>query len=59
MLEVEPENVLALKRLGSALYCLGKAENKPDVLEQGRAVWKKAVKLSPDDQEIKEFLEKK
>ncbi|OGS27816.1 MAG: hypothetical protein A2297_03705, partial [Elusimicrobia bacterium RIFOXYB2_FULL_48_7] len=59
VLDLEPENVLALKRLGSALYCLGKAEEKPSVVEEGRAVWKKAVKLSPDDLEIKEFLEKK
>ncbi|OGS18248.1 MAG: hypothetical protein A3J83_00175 [Elusimicrobia bacterium RIFOXYA2_FULL_40_6] len=58
VLQVEPENVVALKRLGSALYALGKAENKPDVAEQGRQVWRKALKLSPSDTEIKEFLKK-
>ena len=59
VLDLEPENVLALKRLGSALYCMGKAENKPEAIEKARDIWRKVIKLSIDDKEIKEFLEQK
>ncbi|OGS23851.1 MAG: hypothetical protein A2297_01830 [Elusimicrobia bacterium RIFOXYB2_FULL_48_7] len=59
VLDLEPENVLALKRMGSALYCMGKAENKPEAIEKAREIWRKVINLSIDDKEIKEFLEKK
>jgi len=59
VLDLEPDNILALKRLGSALYCLGKAENKPEAVEKARDIWRRVIKLSIDDKEIKEFLEQK
>ena len=59
VLELEPENVLALKRLGSACYCLGMAENNPETIEKGREIWRKGLDLSPDDKEIKDFLKEK
>jgi tetratricopeptide (TPR) repeat protein len=50
VLGVEPENVLALKRLGSAHYLLGNAD-------RARAAWKRALALDPGDPEIEEFLQ--
>lgn len=59
VLGLEPNNVLALKRLGSALYALGKAEKNKKAVEEGRKSWKKALELAPNDGEIKEFLKQK
>ncbi len=50
VLELEPENVLALTRLGSAYYALGK---KAKAVE----VWKEALKYDPANKDILEFME--
>ena len=49
LLEIEPDNVLALKRKGSAYFAL----NQKD---KARDLWQQAFKLAPDDAEIKKFL---
>lgn len=49
VLELEPENVLALKRLGSSYYALNK-------VKEAKEVWKRALKIDPKDEEIKMFL---
>jgi Flp pilus assembly protein TadD len=46
---LQPTNVLALKRLGSAYFAIG---NKT----KARAAWEKALKIAPDDAELKTFL---
>ena len=58
VLEIEPENVLALKRLGSALYALGTSQKKPGTIKKARQTWEQAYKLAPNDKEIQEFLKK-
>jgi len=50
VLDLEPENVLALTRLGSAYYALGKKA-------KGIEVWKEALKYDPDNKDIREFIE--
>ena len=51
VLELQPQNVLALKRLGSAYFAMGK---------RGKAmeVWGKALRLSPNDRELRDFIGK-
>lgn len=51
VITLELDNVVAWKRLGSAYYALGQTG-------QARYAWEKALKLVPDDQEIKKFLTK-
>ncbi len=51
ILALEPNDVLALKRLGSAYYSLGRKK-------QARAAWGRALKLAPDDPALKKFLAK-
>lgn len=51
VIELQPQNVLALKRLGSAYYAMGKKE-------KARDVWKNALKLSPNDSELKQYINK-
>lgn len=51
VLELQPQNVLALKRLGSSYFAMGK---KGKALE----TWNKALKLSPGDADLKEFIGK-
>jgi tetratricopeptide (TPR) repeat protein len=51
ILALEPNDVLALKRLGSAYYSLGRKK-------QARAAWERALKLSPNDASLKKFLTK-
>jgi tetratricopeptide (TPR) repeat protein len=51
VLLLEPENALAYKRLGSALYALG------DV-NKAIQMWKKALVLDPKDNELKMLIEK-
>jgi len=51
VIALEPENMLALKLLGSAYYTQGK-------IGQARNAWEKALKISPNDPEIKKFLPK-
>jgi tetratricopeptide (TPR) repeat protein len=49
VLELSPNNILALKRMGSAYFLLGKKS-------QAEKVWKRALKLTPNDEELKGFL---
>ncbi|MBI2069837.1 MAG: tetratricopeptide repeat protein [Elusimicrobia bacterium] len=49
VLILEPDNVDALKRMGSAYY---KLKNKP----KAREVWRRAQRLAPQDKELKAFL---
>lgn len=49
ILELEPENLLALKRFGSAYYGLGKKT-------KAKEIWQKALKIYPNDSELKQFL---
>jgi len=49
VIKLEPENVLAMTRLGSAYYALG---NKVKAI----GVWKKALEYEPDNKEILDFL---
>ncbi|MDX6771025.1 MAG: tetratricopeptide repeat protein [Elusimicrobiota bacterium] len=51
ILALEPNDVLALKRLGSAYYSLGRKK-------QARAAWSRALRLAPDDAALKKFLAK-
>jgi len=49
VLRLEPEDVIALKRLGSAHLRL---KDYP----KAKAAWQKASSLSPDDEQLKEYL---
>ncbi|GEM_PF-1890015 len=49
VLDLEPRNVLALTRLGSAYYALGKKE-------KGIEVWRDALKYDPGNRDILEFM---
>jgi len=49
VLALEPNNVMALKRKGSANYALGKKAI-------AKELWEKASRLLPDDPETKEFF---
>lgn len=51
-LKLDPGNLLAMKRLGSAYFALG---NK----KQAYKIWGKALKLNPSDKELKKFLKTK
>ena len=48
---LEPDNLRALKLLGSAYYAQGK-------MAQARSAWEKALKIAPDDIELKKFMPK-
>ncbi|GBE33283.1 formate-dependent nitrite reductase complex subunit NrfG [bacterium BMS3Bbin05] len=49
VIELQSDNVLAWKRLGSAYFALGRKD-------KARKAWKKALKLAPDDAELKRFI---
>lgn len=49
VLELETDNLLALKRLGSAYYLMGSKE-------KAREVWRRAIGIAPEDEELKEFI---
>ena len=51
-LKLDPNNMLALKRLGSAYFALG---NK----KQAKTIWQKALEIDSSDKEIKQFLKTK
>ncbi|MBI3565417.1 MAG: tetratricopeptide repeat protein [Elusimicrobia bacterium] len=51
VLTLEPDDVLALKRLGSAYYSLGEKK-------RARDAWLKALRLQPDDKTLRKFLAK-
>jgi tetratricopeptide (TPR) repeat protein len=52
VLSLEPKNVLALMRLGSAYYMMGN-------LKKAQEAWQEALKLEPENEELKRFLELK
>jgi len=52
ILIIDSKNILALKRMGSALYALGRRK-------EAEKYWKEALKINPDDNEIKDFLSSK
>jgi Tfp pilus assembly protein PilF len=49
VLEFEPNNVMAMKRLGSAYYALKK-------VDKAKQVWKDALRYAPNDEDLKSFL---
>jgi len=52
ILRLEPENVVAWERLGSAYYCLG-------LKSKAASAWRQALKISPDDPGLQKFLNRK
>lgn len=50
VLALDSENMLALKRLGSAFYLMGDKE-------RAMTAWQRALSINPRDRELKEFLE--
>ena len=51
ILALDPENLTALKRLGSAYYSLGR-------MDKARAAWTAALRLAPGDKTLKKFIAK-
>ncbi|MBN1383758.1 MAG: tetratricopeptide repeat protein [Elusimicrobia bacterium] len=51
ILEIEPNNILAWKRVGSIYYAQGK-------INEARESWQKAAKIAPNDPDLKVFLQK-
>jgi len=49
VIDLQPKNVLAWKRLGSAYYAIGKKD-------KARETWEQALKIAPDDTELKQFI---
>jgi tetratricopeptide (TPR) repeat protein len=49
VIELEPANVLALKRMGSAYFAMGRKD-------KAKKAWNDALKLTPDDKELKQFI---
>lgn len=47
--ELQPTNILAWKRLGSAYYAIGKKD-------RAKETWERALKIAPDDAELKQFI---
>jgi tetratricopeptide (TPR) repeat protein len=52
VLDLEPDNVLALTRLGSAHYAMGQKQ-------EAKVYWARALKLEPNNQVLKDFLKDK
>lgn len=52
VLELEPEDLTTLKRLGSAHYALGRKD-------EARAVWSRAQRLAPRDKQLQRYLSQK
>jgi tetratricopeptide (TPR) repeat protein len=49
VVELQPKNILAWKRLGSGYYAIGKKD-------KARETWERALKMAPDDTELKQFI---
>lgn len=49
VIDLQPKNILAWKRLGSGYYAIGKKD-------KAREAWEKALKIAPDDAELKQFI---
>ncbi|HRY30511.1 MAG TPA: tetratricopeptide repeat protein [Elusimicrobiota bacterium] len=52
VLDLEPDNVLALTRMGSAYYAMGQKD-------EAKTLWVRALKLEPNNQVLKQFLREK
>lgn len=50
IIELEPNNILALKRLGSAYFAMKRKD-------KAREAWLKALTLDPEDDELKKFID--
>lgn len=51
VLALEPQDLTALKRLGTAYFSLGQKE-------KAREAWARALRLAPEDAQLKKFLQK-
>ncbi len=49
VLDLEPDNVLALKRMGSAYYGMGSRARAEEI-------WRRALELDPEDRELQHYL---
>ncbi len=49
VVDLQPKNILAWKRLGSGYYAIGKKD-------KARETWERALKMAPDDTELKQFI---
>jgi tetratricopeptide (TPR) repeat protein len=49
VIELQPSNILGWKRLGSGYYAIGKKD-------KARETWERALKIAPDDAELKQFI---
>ena len=49
VIELQPKDILAWKRLGSGYYAIGKKE-------KAKETWEKALQFAPDDTELKQFI---
>lgn len=49
VIELQPDNILAWKRLGSAYFAMGKKK-------KAREAWESALKIAPKDKELKQFI---
>jgi tetratricopeptide (TPR) repeat protein len=49
VIELQPDNILAWKRLGSGYYAIGKKD-------KARETWERALKIAPNDAELKQFI---
>lgn len=52
VLELEPESVLALTRIGSAYWAMG-------LEEPARNAWRRALELDPNNEQLSDFLKRK
>jgi len=50
VLKLTPNSIMAMKRMGSAYYLMGKKA-------QAGEVWRRALKITPDDDELQGFLD--
>ncbi len=49
VIDLQPDNILAWKRLGSGYYAIGKKD-------KAKETWEKALAVAPDDVELKQFI---
>ncbi|MGE5892490.1 MAG: tetratricopeptide repeat protein [bacterium] len=49
IIELQPKNVLAWKRMGSAYFAIGQKD-------KAKGAWEKALTLAPEDAELKKFI---
>ncbi len=51
VLNLEPNNALAYKRIGSAFFAMGQRE-------KAKNAWEKSLQMNPADRSLKEFLDR-